>query len=189
MRACILAITVTLLLSGCDPVLPQPPDGPASVPTPVLTYDPTIPPDYTLFISTWNIPRPGGPETPVRRDLTCSLVGLARDASTPVVVVDESTGQAYEYSIVVGTAEHPVHTPARIPIKDYANLFSILFFCTTYNLHRYDHIECEVVIGGDEFGPDAPLLNGGRLLVNRPHFESGFPGLSAACGGRIDVLG
>lgn len=183
----LLAAALLLLTTGCQPIenpspneKPQPGEEPRSAPT--MVFNPDIDPDYTLLVSTYYNPPGTGLPTPVRRSVSCTISGVGR-AGTPVMVTDETTGITLPYTIVVAERR----TPLKIPIKDYANLYGITFFCTAYNLRSRDSLFCEVAVGG-EFGPEAPLKRGGEVIVNRPHSEAGWPGLSAACGGTIDPL-
>jgi hypothetical protein len=179
-----LPVIALLLTAGCLPADgTDPPEPPRPPVAPQGEFDPTIPPNYTVLVSTF---REGGRnaqgvEYPVRRELTCTVTGLGRGGS-PITVIDRRTGAAFLYSIPVAA-----RTPAKIPITTYSapDLTVIEVYCTVIGMRPRDVMYCEWKLG-DENGPEAPLLMGIRRSNSR--YAEGITGMIASCAGRINVL-
>jgi hypothetical protein len=177
----ILALTLTTACLPADGTDPPPPPQPP-VPT-EGEFDPTIPPNYTVLVSTFRESgrNARGIEIPVRRELVCTVVGYGRGDS-PIIVTDARTGASFTYSIPLAA-----RTPVKIPISTYGapDLWTIEVLCTSLGMRANEVIYCEFKLG-DENGPEAPLTVVTRR--GRSHFVSGITGQIAECGGRINVI-
>jgi hypothetical protein len=125
----VIALTVALVaLAGCDPKAGGSGGGGGGG----GGQQPQGSPDYLVTVATL-----GSNNQEVRRDIFCSIVGLAANGQ-PFEVVDEKTKARNPYTLSITEL-----TPARIRIKNHVGVVRIEVICTMLSKRRGEAILCE----------------------------------------------